>query len=376
MAQWPDRGVHVRSHKEPSVPTSGREQYRLASIIMQYCIPHLVPTFTGFGTLPAPALIQGVSLISAPLGTTAPAAPVAVAATPAAPPGIITPAAPVAAATIPAVTMSTVAGVQAITSSGLPATGPPVAPVEDPAMPLLISPHAPPVPPAVVGRIWRGEYIEMAELLPEALRTSLSQEKKKDKRKKEQITSCQQWTECFLTFVAIVARKQPERVGDLLAYTSLIVHYARQFKGPQWLVYDTNFRLQAAATSNQKWAEVSSSLWAMAFGGAEWQTHCQTCSSLDHVKQDCPRQPEDSAYDLRRTARTEDRPICTRYNFSFCTSPTCGYRHICLDCHGNHRKSACPRARPFPPRGDATRGPRKRQRDNPSERPGGSEKKR
>ena len=48
----------------------------------------------------------------------------------------------------------------------------------------------------------------------------------------------------------------------------------------QWLVYDTNFRLQATAARGGRWAEVNGSLWTMVFGRAEWKEHCQTCSSL------------------------------------------------------------------------------------------------
>lgn len=110
--------------------------------------------------------------------------------------------------------------------------------------------------------------MEMADLLPEALRGHLAQDKKKKDRKKEQVLSCYQWVECFMVYAAIVGAREPERMGDLLAYVGLITHYARQFKGPQWQVYDTNFRLQATAVRHCKWAEVNHSLWTMAFGGA------------------------------------------------------------------------------------------------------------
>ncbi len=199
--------------------------------------------------------------------------------------------------------------------------------VQDPASPIIVSPHTPPVPAELVGRIWKGEFIKMDELLPEALRGSLGQAKEGKKRKREQIRSPQQWVECFHTFVAVVILKEPQRAGDLLAYASLITHYSRQFKGSQWRVYDTNFRLQAAATRPEKWAEVNSSLWAMAFGGAEWQKHCRICSSLDHGSQDCPRTP-DTASKGKFKAGPEGMPqICTRYNYSSCSSPSCGYQH-------------------------------------------------
>lgn len=173
---------------------------------------------------------------------------------------------------------------------------------------------------------------------------------KKRRKKKEQVTTGLQWMECFHTYIAIVAMKQPERVGDLLAYASLIGRYARQFKGRQWQVYDANFRLQAtAAQPGCQWAATNHSLWTMAFGGAEWQQHCVTCSSLDHATADCPQGQEEKddgevTGSKGKSKAPSDVPICNRYNgYSGCTSTTCRYRHVCLDCHGPHRRSACPR---------------------------------
>lgn len=130
--------------------------------------------------------------------------------------------------------------------------------VEDPVAPVLVTPHSPLIPAELVGRI-RGQYIEMAELLPQALQGQLGQEKKRERRQKEQITSCLQWNECFLRYVAVVVMREPRCIGDLLAYVGLITRYARQFKGPQWQVYDSNFRLRAVANKHRPWAEVNGS---------------------------------------------------------------------------------------------------------------------
>ena len=56
---------------------------------------------------------------------------------------------------------------------------------------MIVSPLSPPVPAELVGKIWRGEYVEMAELLPAALQTQddASRSKKEKKRKREEITS-------------------------------------------------------------------------------------------------------------------------------------------------------------------------------------------
>ena len=108
----------------------------------------------------------------------------------------------------------------------------------------IFSPNTPPIPAKLAERIWKGEYINMAMLLPESLSAALAADdqantEKKKKGKNRKIKSILAWTECFLTYMGVVLAKQPERLLDLLGYANLIVHAARQFEGTQWQVYDT-----------------------------------------------------------------------------------------------------------------------------------------
>ena len=57
----------------------------------------------------------------------------------------------------------------------------------------------------------------------------LSQEKPKPAIK--EITTIQQWVLCFNSFMAVVSMRQPERVKELLAYSSLIVKASEEFDG-------------------------------------------------------------------------------------------------------------------------------------------------
>ena len=108
-------------------------------------------------------------------------------------------------------------------------------------LPVLISPNAPPIPFETCERIWKGQYVDMAELFPEA-RTEIQNEKDKKNRYKGEVKSILAWTECFLAYIAIVVKRDLARVPDLLAYASLIISAARRFKGNGWQVYDANFR--------------------------------------------------------------------------------------------------------------------------------------
>ena len=212
----------------------------------------------------------------------------------------------------------------------------------------MFCPNSPPVPEKLVTRIQSGEYIDMASLLPEALSQAMaSDDNKADKKKARKIESINAWVECFSVFMGVLIAKHPERAHDLLGYLHLIVHVSRQFQGMQWQVYDTKFTQIAAAKKSGQWAHVDSSLWTLAFAHAQPANHCATCLGLDHTSEECPDKVESPAKrrklsPTRSGERGEStKQICKRFNFGSCSSPFCSFRHVCLECHGQHRKPNC-----------------------------------
>ena len=124
----------------------------------------------------------------------------------------------------------------------------------------------------------------------------------KPKPKKRRIASALQWVECFHTYIGVVAQLQPHRVADLLAYASLIVHASRKFKGEGWLQYDRNFRKFAEVHPGTRWAEANTSLWTLAFCGAQPRTHCDLCFSIDHETRECEDYSPPEAPPRKKTA--------------------------------------------------------------------------
>ena len=189
-------------------------------------------------------------------------------------------------------------------------------------LPVLISPNAPPF--ETCEQIWKGQYVDMAELLPEA-RTEMQNEK--------------------------------DKKNNLLAYSSLIISTARRFKGNGWQVYDTNFRSQAAANSLTVWAQTNSSLWTTIFSTAEAVNHCTHSLSVDHMSEECHKNSrskklfdEDAGPSTSKTqARHMIQPICKTWNYSHCVSATCAYHHVCLECRENYCIVQCPTNRCFQP---------------------------
>ncbi len=235
-----------------------------------------------------------------------------------------------------------------------------------PTAPQALAPSGVTVPPKLAQKIWRGEFIEMAELLPDKLGMSdaanvINAAREEKKTRSKRVSSILQWVECFHAYIGVVIQQQPDRAHDLLAYASTIVHAARKYKGDGWATYDRNFRKRAAAHPREKWGELNTPLWTLAFCNAEPKEHCNLCFSLDHTTTACEdyeateefqsqsRQASRAGRPKDRASLSQRRPICINWNRYSCTSSTCEYLHICLECHQRHHERDCPTARRFSP---------------------------
>ena len=184
---------------------------------------------------------------------------------------------------------------------------------------------------------------------------------------------------CFNAYVAVVAKKHPDRVADLLAYSSLIIKASRDYEETPWLQYDQHYRRYAAAESPKQWGAIQPELWTLYFGRAVARQRCANCGEPGHSQCEgggtpttttpLAQQsggPQNSMVRGKRWTRGEVRPqpysrpppICKRWNRGpgGCRLPDCSFRHVCLECHGSHREPDCPQprhrpARPLPGRG-------------------------
>ena len=201
----------------------------------------------------------------------------------------------------------------------------------------------PPVPKKLVNKIESGEYLDMAELLPDRLGSyrSLTLEDKGGvpKSKRRAVTNILEWIQCFSIYIAIIALKHPDRVPDLLGYQSLIIDASIQYEGDSWIGYDRRFRLSAAANSTRIWASLDPTLWNLAFAGNARVSRCKHCFSLTHPSIEC-----EWASEAAQPISTPPRPlmdptrqyrrICRKWNNTpgRCPVPGCTYEHICLTC--------------------------------------------
>lgn len=87
------------------------------------------------------------------------------------------------------------------------------------------------------------------------------------------------WIQCFCIYMAIVTEHKPERSKSLLAYLSTIAKASAKFSWPSWVVYDQNFRQEAADSGRKDWTKVDPSIYTQCFTNASlsWESWCRYC---------------------------------------------------------------------------------------------------
>ena len=206
----------------------------------------------------------------------------------------------------------------------------------------------PPVPTKLMNKIESGVFVEMAELLPERLGVLGTDDDAKQKPKKRSL-SILEWLQCYAVYVAVISKKQPERIPDLMGYQSLVIEAYMEYKNDCWIGYDRRFRQQAASQPHRPWSTIDSTLWTLAFAGQAKTSRCKHCFSLAHQSNDCDLAPEPSIKPYQYSQR---RQICFHWNETLnptCSFPNCKYQHICYICahdpgitNVSHKAIHCP----------------------------------
>ena len=105
----------------------------------------------------------------------------------------------------------------------------------------------PPVPPKLVERIERGDFVEMCELIPEFWMAHKGEEEAPTQRVaqskgRKQSQNIYVWLQCYAVYVTVLAGKHPERVSELMAYMIHIIKASQEYEGLAWFMYDEAFR--------------------------------------------------------------------------------------------------------------------------------------
>ena len=213
------------------------------------------------------------------------------------------------------------------------------------------------LPPKLVKKILDLEFVDMAELVPDAWQPPEDENPKcchqpRRAPKRGPVTDILLWVECFSMMAGILTTKYPERAPDLFAYQKTIVHASRSFSGDHWVTYDLCYRRQAAATKSLRWSIIDFSLYNETFTGrARVLPRCRYCLSEHHRSSDCTFAPDQSPSTPKATPReSTSRPqICLLFNTkngNQCRFRPCRFLHICSNCQEPHPAATCRYARP------------------------------
>lgn len=181
------------------------------------------------------------------------------------------------------------------------------------------------------------KYVDLADLLPEALREMQFDEAKETKakdearKKKFTISSTLDWSVAFSTYMAVTSHFDPSRAFALSAYQSIVLNLARDVGGQAWLRYDKVFRQAAAVNPGLDWHRREQDIWFTSattpFGSTQ-------------------RGPSQSGSPPSQRARVNPDEICIKWNQGRCNFPACKFRHVCFLCQGAHITHRCYRYQP------------------------------
>ena len=235
-----------------------------------------------------------------------------------------------------------------------------------------VGPGRPPIPPKLVEQIQQGEFIDLADLLPDSLRDNeLPQELLLDNQhllipkraQKREVRDVISWVDCWTAYSLVLLSGRPDRAVELLKYQDVIIRTYRSFpRSDVWLRYDRNFRRKAACSPVQ-----------LDWGATDLEVFHQAYTSSNALQAPPPSYtPARSSHPQRSGGEALGSPagaeICRTWNNGRCTSgfAYCRRRHECQYCHGSHRMVQCSRAKDrgrsrsrsrSPPRSSDQKGP-------------------
>ena len=88
----------------------------------------------------------------------------------------------------------------------------------------------------LVTHIQAGEFMDMAELLPDRMGITSTPsflsdkyEKQPFKTKRRQVMNITEWVQCYSIYVAVLTFKYPDKIQDLMGYQALIIEACLEY---------------------------------------------------------------------------------------------------------------------------------------------------
>ena len=176
------------------------------------------------------------------------------------------------------------------------------------------------IPGPLVLRIRLGKYVDLGDLLLEALEWAVERlTEREEGKKKFSVATVADWSLAFATYMAVAVHFDPKLASPLAVYMAIVAHLTREVPGQAWLRYDKLFCQAVAVNPVLPWdrREPNVCLVVMAeqprLGGPSF------------VNPGCSPPP--------RGGPKSAGEICKRYTRVECPSQAaCKFRHACMLC--------------------------------------------
>ena len=212
----------------------------------------------------------------------------------------------------------------------------------------------PTIPKKLHDRMLHWEFTDVSELRPVGPPESIKQKQetqnyiigpgfKVAKAKNRQIEDISTWLQCFGVYVAVLAKRHQEIIGDMMAYMITTMRAQIKFENPAWRTYDEAYRDKAATTGNRKWSEIDPHLYNKIFTRrAKKVAICSLRGNTGHNASGCKRK---RFWDSFKSEDVKHRPLkpCWDYNGGGqCQyGDNCRFRHRCSECGEDHPVIQC-----------------------------------
>ena len=104
------------------------------------------------------------------------------------------------------------------------------------------------LPSKLVKCILSLEFVEMAELLPEARpeeSAAADTGHQHCRTRHLPVTDILTWLECYTSMAAVLSTRYPRKVLGFWAYQASVLRAAKNFEGLAWVAYDRQYRREA-----------------------------------------------------------------------------------------------------------------------------------
>ena len=139
------------------------------------------------------------------------------------------------------------------------------------------------------------------------------------------ITNIHMWEKAFRLYMAMYARKHPNKVGEMIQYMSTIQLAASKYTWENVAYYDNVFRHWMAKNPNRSWGKTLGQMWNIAL-----------CDPLSINRGQGGNYKQGGG-------KNQTRGICWRFNKGICNAgDKCRYPHKCTYCGGtSHGAHVC-----------------------------------